>query len=279
MLATRRSMFRNRPLLLFVPLAMLLSWYPAMLALAGVEASGVNPLGPLVAALIVLGLTVGRDGVKDLLRRMIAVRAAPRWYAAAVLLPALMVGGAAAIAVALGASMDVRVNPEELALRLVFFMFFVSLGEEPGWRGYLLPMLRRRHGLLAASLLLGVVWSIWHIPVMFKEFPPSILPAFVINVMAASVVLAWLYERSGGNIVVCMVLHTAVNGIGAGAVFQWFAGDSLVTLWWVYTALWVSLATAIGWRMRGTDDAARQGHRALPIPSRDSSALSMLKKV
>ncbi len=259
MFATLRSTFRNRPLVLFVPLAMLLSWYPAMLALTGVEASGVNPLGPLVAALIVLGLTVGRDGVKDLLRRMVTVRAAPRWYATAVLLPAVMVGGAAGIAVALGARMEPHVNAEELALRFAFFMFFVSLGEEPGWRGYLLPMLRKRFGLLTASLLLGVVWSIWHIPVMFEEFPPSILPAFVINVMAASVVLAWLYERSGGNIVVCMVLHTAVNGIGAGAVFQWFSGDSLVTLWWVYTALWISLATAIGWRMRAATDARSPG--------------------
>ncbi|HRQ65925.1 MAG TPA: CPBP family intramembrane metalloprotease [Xanthomonadaceae bacterium] len=263
--------------MLFVPLAMLLSWYPALLALAGVEASGINPLGPLAAALIVLGITVGRDGVKDLLRRMITFKAAPRWYAFAVLLPALMVGTAAAIAVALGAQMDVQVNAEELALRVAFFMFFVSLGEEPGWRGYLLPMLRKRHGLLAASLLLGVVWSIWHIPVMFEEFPPSILPAFVINVLAASVVLAWLYEHSGGNIVVCMVLHTAVNAIGAGAVFQWFAGDSLVMLWWVYTALWTSLAVAIGWHMR-TAGASDVGTLALQV-DRSADAVRVAQPV
>lgn len=254
-----RSTLAQRPLLLFLPLAFLLSWYPSMLMLLGVEASGINPLGPLVAALVVLGLTTGWPGIRGLLAGVVRVRAGLRWYAAAFLLPAAMVGLAAVIVLAFGAATPpqdkVAIGPELLD-RALFAMLFVSLGEEPGWRGFLLPALRRRRGLLPASLVLGAIWMLWHLPVMVVEFPLAVMPAFALNVMAASVVLAWLYERSGGSTFLCMAMHAVVNTIGAGWVFQWFAGGDQVALWWVYTALWVGLACVVGRRLARPEDLA-----------------------
>jgi uncharacterized protein len=254
-----RSQLAQRPLLLFLPLAFLLSWYPSILMLLGVEASGINPLGPLVAALIVLGLTAGWPGVRALLAGIVKLRAGLRWYAVALLLPAAMVGLAAAVVLAFGAPMpppeQLAPGPEQLD-RALFALLFVSLGEEPGWRGFLLPLLRRRRALLSASLALGGIWTLWHLPVMVVEFPPVVIPAFALNVMAASVVLAWLYERSGGSTFLCMLMHAVVNTVGAGWVFSWFADGHQVALWWVYTALWVGLACVVASRMGRPEDAA-----------------------
>src|SRR5215472_73466 len=80
------SSMRSYPALWFVPLALLLSWYPTILGSLGVKASGINPLGPFVAGLILSAVIGGWAAVKALLARLVRVRVALRWYAAAVLL-------------------------------------------------------------------------------------------------------------------------------------------------------------------------------------------------
>lgn len=262
MSASTRQSLQQRPLLLFLPLAFLFSWYPSLLMLMGVKASGINPLGPLLAALIVLGLTAGWSGVRQLLAGIVRVRTGARWYAVAFLLPAAMVALAAAIVLAFGAPLppaDKTAIGPELLDRALFAMLFVSLGEEPGWRGFLLPTLRRRNSLLSASLVLGGIWMLWHLPVMVVEFPLMVMPAFALNVIAASVVLAWLYERSGGSTFLCMVMHAVVNTVGAGWIFQWFTGNDQIVLWWVYTSLWLGLAYLVTTRMKRPQDIATLG--------------------
>ena len=85
-------------------------------------------------------------------------------------------------------------------------------GEEIGWRGFALPRLQERYGALAASLLLGLVWAAWHLPLWFvpgQEMPPFLL--FVPNVVALSVVLAWLYNGTQGSLLIVALAHTANN--------------------------------------------------------------------
>lgn len=245
------QLFRERPLWVFFPLAFLLSWYPWMLSLFGVKAKGINPLGVLLAALIVAAASGGWAGLKALLLRIVRVRVGWRWYAATVLLPPAFVFSALALNLALGASPP---RPEhwakwpEIVDRFIFGFFFVGLGEEPGWRGYALPELMRRRSGLKAAVLLGAVWALWHLPLFGTEFTWDLLPTFVVSVFAGSVITAWLFNSSGQSVFLTMLMHAEVNSIGAGYVFRFFTGADYQRLWWIYTLVWVVAAVLVSWR-------------------------------
>jgi uncharacterized protein len=87
--------------------------------------------------------------------------------------------------------------------------------EEVGWRGYALPRLQRRLGPLTASLVLGVVWAGMHLPLWLLPdvgFADQSTPLYIAQVMAISVVLAWLYNATGGSLLLTGIAHAAVNG-------------------------------------------------------------------
>lgn len=247
-----RTMAREKPLHIYFPLAFLLSWYPWLLSLLGVpKASGINPLGPLVAGLILSGLGGGWPAVRGLLARIVRVRVAPQWFAVALLLPALLLAVALAVSIALGAPMPTPAQwqkwPEVLD-GFLFTLVFVGLGEEPGWRGYALTQLQRARTPLSAALVLGAIWALWHVPLMGTEFSWPVVPAFLISVFAASVVLAWLYNSARESVLLCMMMHAAVNATGAGYVFRFYSAADLTRLWWVYALVWAAAAALITWR-------------------------------
>jgi hypothetical protein len=88
------------------------------------------------------------------------------------------------------------------------------MGEELGWRGFALPVLEYRFGWRAASLGLGLVWGVWHLPLFFIDgtsqarVPPAL---FLLSAVAMSVVFAWLVDRTAGSVMAVLVLHTAIN--------------------------------------------------------------------
>lgn len=87
-------------------------------------------------------------------------------------------------------------------------------GEEIGWRGYALPRLAERFGLASASVLLGLIWGVWHLPQFFIRGGDSYqqsFPVFVLQVTAMSVAFAWLYTRTNGSLLLTMLLHAAIN--------------------------------------------------------------------
>ncbi len=97
---------------------------------------------------------------------------------------------------------------------LLVFLVGGPLGEEFGWRAYALPALQRRWGWRLASLLLGVVWAVWHLPLFYSAGTvQSHLPIglFALSAIASSVLFAWLFNQSQGSVVPVLVLHTAVN--------------------------------------------------------------------
>ncbi|HEY0674532.1 MAG TPA: type II CAAX endopeptidase family protein [Longimicrobiales bacterium] len=90
-------------------------------------------------------------------------------------------------------------------------------GEEVGWRAYALPRLARRVGLAWASVLLGIIWACWHIPLFYIAGTDSFgqpFTVYLVSVTAASVVLAWLYVRTGGSLLLVMLMHSAFNNTG-----------------------------------------------------------------
>jgi membrane protease YdiL (CAAX protease family) len=248
-----RRLFRDHPVATFLPLAFALSWYPWLIALAQGRTTGPNPLGPFVAALIVLGLGAGWPAVKDLLGRIAKGRVPARWYAFAVGLPVLLVGASVAINTAFGAPLPTAAQLATwrgLPETFLFIFLFIALGEEPGWRGFLLPRLEQRFGPLYASLVLGAIWALWHLPLLGNEFAPAHIAPFLLAVFSGSVVLTRLYDGSGGSVLLPMLMHATINTIASGYAMNFVDGADKTRLWWIYTAAWAVAAGVVAWRMR-----------------------------
>jgi membrane protease YdiL (CAAX protease family) len=109
-----------------------------------------------------------------------------------------------------------------LGLVGVFLMitFVGSLGEEVGWRGYALPQLQRRFSPLVATVILAPLWFCWHLPQFFviqsyRDFGPADYVGMFLGLGCGAVVLTWLYNRSGGSLLLVVVWHGVYNFVGA----------------------------------------------------------------
>jgi uncharacterized protein len=110
------------------------------------------------------------------------------------------------------------------------------IGEELGWRGYMQPRLADRWGTLRASLVVGVVWGVWHAPTAIGHL--ETVPLFVLSVVLTSVVIGFLWERSGRSLWACVAAHTGINlGIVHGP-----RTETLVVLAAVVSAIFVAHA-------------------------------------
>jgi membrane protease YdiL (CAAX protease family) len=174
--------------------------------------AGLGMFGPLVAALLAARHESGRAGMRALLRELARFRAAPPWYAVALLM-CLAVHVAGTALYRLGGGGDevqflyLPENPQHWVALL-----FVPLVEEPGWRGFALPRLLRVYAPLSASLRLGGLWAAWHLAMFVVQgmTPPAFALA-LLNVVAGSVLFSWLYARSAGSLSVAIVAHAGAH--------------------------------------------------------------------
>lgn len=180
-------------------------------------------LAPAIAAVVVTAWTTGRPGVRDLLARMARWRVPVRWWLAAVS-PVAFLGLALIAMAAAGKALPSAADfgqfsgtPAVGLVGVVLLITFVgALGEETGWRGYALPQLQRRFSPLASSLILAVVWFGWHLPQFFviaayRDFGPGQYAGMFLGLSCGAVILTWLYNRSGGSILLVIVWHGLYN--------------------------------------------------------------------
>ncbi|HTO74161.1 MAG TPA: type II CAAX endopeptidase family protein [Gemmatimonadales bacterium] len=86
------------------------------------------------------------------------------------------------------------------------------LNEEPGWRGYALPRCQERFGALGGSLVLGVVWALWHVPLFLLQGYLTVpVWAFVFLLICLSVLMTWVYNISSGSVITAVLMHAAFN--------------------------------------------------------------------
>jgi membrane protease YdiL (CAAX protease family) len=228
-----QTFFRKYELPLFLLLTYLLSWLSAPLM-----NGQLLPHGPAFAALIVLGMTVGKGGLRELGRRVTDWRIPFLWFIAG---PAVILGYHAvgfAVNLLLGAQV---MNPPHIATGTFLELLFLGgLWEEPGWSGYLLPKMKERfanlpYGLLVAALVTGVFRSIWHLPLFIYGHIPW-FDVFVFT-FAFQLIIAWVFYRSGGSVLAVMVFHL-VSNLMFPFTYPLFAGRAHAT----YTALFMSAA-------------------------------------
>jgi uncharacterized protein len=97
---------------------------------------------------------------------------------------------------------------------IVFTALVVAVGEEAGWRGWMLPELQKRFSPLLSSILLGIVWGLWHFPLFINgqyDQEPVLVFAKAGACAFLAILFTWLYNRSGGSLLLAVVLHTALN--------------------------------------------------------------------
>ena len=180
-------------------------------------------LAPAIAAVVVTAWTMGRPGVRDLLARIGRWRVPVVWWLAA-LSPVAFLGLAliamAAAGKALPSAADFGQFSGTPAIGLVGVLLLITfvgaLGEETGWRGYALPQLQRRFSPLASSLILALLWFGWHLPQFFviaayRDFGPGQYVGMFLGLTCGAVILTWLYNRSGGSILLVIVWHGLYN--------------------------------------------------------------------
>lgn len=222
----------NRNLLLYFIIAFAFSWLFWILEALAMQGrlghssistfllSSYNPAawGPFVAAFFLTYLGHGRDGIIELLRRAVDFRFKKVWLIPTLLLwPAIMIGGFL-LATLAGEEVSELIwasNPP-----MILFYFFTvlltqgPLQEEFGWRGYALDRLQARFNALKASVILGLMWGLWHFPYMFTQGEEVVyqnLWGFLLSSILITILFTWLYNNTGGSILVALLFHTSFN--------------------------------------------------------------------
>ena len=224
-------------------------WATTLFAIGGLGL----PLGGVVMTRSV----AGRDGLRDLGRRLVdPTRIAPRWWLVILgLYPAvkLVAGGCAVLFGSVNTPFDLAETsallraPGELLAVMGFLFLFGPLPEEIGWRGFLLDRLQLRYRALTASLLLGVAWFVWHGPLFLISGyyeraggAPELLP-FGASIVLAAVLYTWIYNHTGRSVLAAVFFHFSGNLTGelldAPAVVYRYellltAVVVLVVVWW-----------------------------------------------
>ncbi len=181
-----------------------------------------NPLGSFGPAVAAIGLTAvlhGREGLRRLRQRLFQWRESGAQYLFTILSTAAMYAVAISLAALTGSlPLPVFENLDRwyLVFPLALYVLILGgpLGEEIGWRGYLLPALQRRTSPLTAALLVGLAWSVWHLPDFWLEGAAqkgSSILFFAVTTIALSVVFTWVFNKTQGSIFVAVLYHFFVN--------------------------------------------------------------------
>jgi len=237
---------RQHRLAAFFGLTFVLSWWSWPLNAAGFDVPPFWPWGPLLSALVVIGVTEGRSGYRDLLSRLTRWRVGWGWWAVALGTPL------AVLAIATIANVTIWDAPTpDLAtmawadIGLLFAFRFVDplngpIGEEPGWRGYAVPRLQQLWSPLRAACTLGLIVALWHLPLVEAGM---LAPVGIPVTFAITLVYVWLFNRTGGSTLMTIVFHVAQGFISYAALG--FTGADADRMDWLTGGLWGLIALAL----------------------------------
>lgn len=183
--------------------------------------------GFIFTSLLLTWLTLGKDEMVKLLKRFFLWRVGWKWWLVAILLlPALRFAAIPLTAWLTGVPADyshpmirdvVPLDAPLLVLVAPWIIFeILTNSEEMGWRGYVLPRLQAEHNALVASLIVGVIWSVWHLPKFFGTGFSDERSFFWFTVahLALAVLYTWLYNNTRGSLLLVTLFHASGNTFG-----------------------------------------------------------------
>jgi uncharacterized protein len=219
------SLVKRHPIITFFVLAYALAWaIESPLLLLGDSVTDTQNLVlvilasnvPSAVAIVLTAVVFGRGALRKLLGRLLIWRVNPFWYLVVFLGPVALTGGVVGLNALMGGP-ALSLGMTLLGAAIFFAISVVpgsALGEEIGWRGYVLPRLQSRMSALSASLILAPIWALWHLPLWLQGGPvqtPTVYAAFVVSAFALSVILTWVYNSTGGSLLMVVLLHATVN--------------------------------------------------------------------
>jgi uncharacterized protein len=230
-------------------------WAPLVLAGLGVirldaelvarlvtPAAMLGAFGPAVGACISIWTLEGRSALVRFLRRFTSLRFGWKaWTAIFVILGSLNVIAWYAPEL-FGAARLPMLLPSAYVFP-IWWLLMVLLGggqEEVGWRGYILEPLETRYGLWGGNIVLGLVWTLWHLPLWFtpgssQEHMPFV--AFAIGNIGLCFFFSWVLKASGGRPLAGLIAHGTNNAFIALFPTIVLEPDALQTRWWIHQTL------------------------------------------
>lgn len=176
-------------------------------------------IGPGLAAVIVSQVEDGNTGVRDLLKGLIRWRVGIVWYIVVVLGSVVLLIAAQVITKLMGFSVTIAGLQGDLSLYVIFgfvINFFANTCEEIGWRGFALPRLQKRYNAVLATLVVGMLWGLWHLPLVFLVSNPMSEYPFLwfITIVANAFIYTWIYNSTKGSILLVALFHGSLNIFG-----------------------------------------------------------------
>jgi membrane protease YdiL (CAAX protease family) len=258
----------RRPVAAFFAFTYLYSWLfwaPAALGYDGTlgqVAIFIGVWGPAAAGLTVTRL-LGRS-VRGWIRGMFHWRVPPRWYALALFFPAAVIAVVSVAFTALGEDLDGSLLGERLAVYVPMLVFLTLLGggnEEWGWRGFALPELLERHRPVAATLVLGSFWAVWHLPLLAAQEDLShglggveltiVLAATVVNIVGLAFFYTFLYLHTRSTLL-AVLLHGSFNAANGTLVLrEEIEGSAYAAMQYSITVTTLLAVAVLVWTTRG----------------------------
>lgn len=234
-------------------------WIPSVLDGIGIElpfiVTGysivvviIGAFAPMMAAITLVFREEGWKGTREFLGQALNFRIKPVYLVLALALPVLIHAIAHYLALAVGLDVaktliptEIPVAPIVLAIPTFILMLVIGGGQEEfGWRGYAQEPLQEKIGVIPASLVIGVIWGIWHLPLWFMagdlHGAYSFL-AFVMMTTSISIVYAWLYNSSGKKLIVVIFFHAMSNTAAPLLPFLHGIEGKPESAYWIYAAV------------------------------------------
>lgn len=234
-------------------------WIPSVLDGIGIElpfiVTGysivvviIGAFAPMMAAITLVFREEGWKGTRVFLGQALNFRIKPVYLVLALALPVLIHAIAHYLALAVGLDVaktliptEIPVAPIVLAIPTFILMLVIGGGQEEfGWRGYAQEPLQEKIGVIPASLVIGVIWGIWHLPLWFMagdlHGAYSFL-AFVMMTTSISIVYAWLYNSSGKKLIVVIFFHAMSNTAAPLLPFLHGIEGKPESAYWIYAAV------------------------------------------
>ncbi len=207
--------------------------------------SAIAAFGPFVAAFALTYWKEGQVGISSLWRRGWEYRFQKKWLAPTLLLPPVVAVLTVLLVMLAGENIDWKLAPPLLTLFPVFMLLFFTnaFPEEFGWRGYVLDRFQLRWSALVSSLILGAIWGLWQVPLHFVAGTTQhTVPIweFVAQTIVVAIAYTWLYNNTGGSILVAMLFH-AVNSFTAAVIPLWTSEIGR----WIHLAILILVVGAI----------------------------------
>ena len=249
---------KQHPIAMFLSIAFIWTWALVAVLLVsfpiGTNPTEIAPIvlllilisgfGPSIAGFSVTRIYYGKGSVRALLGKIKRWQVNIGWYGVALLMIPLLAVIALIVDSAFGIPFPTSEQIFNVLLLGIIWPLLAALGEEFGWRGFALPTLQERYNALVTSVIIGVFWGLWHLPMDIFGignfgvlFIPNFILVHVISSTALAILMTWVYNNTEESMLMMVLFHYSITftaivilPMGLGAI------DSVIT-WLIYTSL------------------------------------------